>query len=101
MSEQGYVVAVYEIDRAYGGPEEGGWWYNTGELVRVLRAFKSSQEQQAMEFCSRVNRSLHFKAEHNNVRSTGSVAYCGGRYAAEMHDGTAPESYPECHPHYE
>lgn len=31
-----YVVAVYYEDRAYGGPEEGGWWYSTGELVDVL-----------------------------------------------------------------
>ena len=20
-------VRVYEVDKAYGGPEEGGWWY--------------------------------------------------------------------------
>ena len=101
MRESGIVVAVYEIDRAYGGAAEGGWWYDTGELVRVLRAFKSSQEEQAHEFCRRVNRSLHFKAEHNNVRSVGSVIYSGGRYAAECHEGTAPESYPESRPHYE
>lgn len=30
-----YVVAVYETDRAYGGPEEGGWWYTVGELVDI------------------------------------------------------------------
>ena len=22
-------VNVYMVDQAYGGPEEGGWWYNT------------------------------------------------------------------------
>lgn len=22
------VVNVYEVTRHYGGPEEGGWWYN-------------------------------------------------------------------------
>jgi len=25
-----YTVAVYICDRAYGGPEEGGWWYDCG-----------------------------------------------------------------------
>lgn len=30
-----YAVAVYAIARAYGGPEEGGWWYDEGELVGV------------------------------------------------------------------
>ena len=28
-----YIIALYEIDRAYGGGEEGGWWFDTGELV--------------------------------------------------------------------
>lgn len=26
------TLAVYRVDRAYGGPEEGGWYYNCGEL---------------------------------------------------------------------
>jgi|TARA_R110000796_G_scaffold214879_2_gene330865 hypothetical protein len=26
-------VNVYEVDRSYGGPEEGGWYYDTGTLV--------------------------------------------------------------------
>ena len=24
-------VNAYEVTRHYGGPEEGGWWYNTGQ----------------------------------------------------------------------
>lgn len=33
-------VTVYELGREYGGSEEGGWWYDTGEVVltRPLRA---------------------------------------------------------------
>ena len=27
-----HSVAVYLTQRLYGGPEEGGWWYNAGEL---------------------------------------------------------------------
>jgi hypothetical protein len=27
------TVAVYLMDRAYGGPEEGGWYYDVGYLV--------------------------------------------------------------------
>lgn len=26
-------VNVYEVDRRYGGPEEGGWWYDEGTKV--------------------------------------------------------------------
>jgi hypothetical protein len=28
-----YWVALYLVDLAYGGAEEGGWWYQTGTLV--------------------------------------------------------------------
>lgn len=34
---QGWL-AVYEVDRAYGGPEEGGWWFYTGSLVACIPA---------------------------------------------------------------
>jgi hypothetical protein len=26
-------VNVYEVTREYGGPEEGGWWYNRYECI--------------------------------------------------------------------
>lgn len=28
-----YWVTVYAVGRKYGGPEEGGWWYDTGRVV--------------------------------------------------------------------
>tara|TARA_R110000765_G_scaffold236838_1_gene339663 strand:+ start:541 stop:1044 length:504 start_codon:yes stop_codon:yes gene_type:complete len=28
-----YYVNVYQIQRAYGGPEEGGWWYDEGTPI--------------------------------------------------------------------
>lgn len=34
-----YRVGVYEEHDAYGGPHEGGWWYNEGELVHESRPF--------------------------------------------------------------
>lgn len=48
-----WCVAVYTSDRAYGGPEEGGWWYSCGELVEhhrikffddYTKAYEYSQE---------------------------------------------------------
>ena len=29
-----YFLNEYEIDRAYGGPEEGGWYYDTRHFVK-------------------------------------------------------------------
>ncbi|MFB7858818.1 hypothetical protein [Rhodococcus qingshengii] len=33
--EKEYGVAVYQITQVYGGPEEGGWWYEKGILEYV------------------------------------------------------------------
>jgi hypothetical protein len=30
------AFTVGEVDRVYGGPEEGGWWYDHFEPIRVF-----------------------------------------------------------------
>ncbi len=42
-----FVVALCEMGRAYGGPDEGGWWYETGELRRVLTVCRSRRGSRA------------------------------------------------------
>lgn len=41
-----WSVAVYETDRAYGGPEEGGWWYDCGHMIDCwkIRGFDNIEE---------------------------------------------------------
>lgn len=92
-----YVVGVYLCDRAYGGPEEGGWWYNTGELVRTVKVFRN--EDKAIEFCQRMNRLLNVTI--NKGRREISSVLSEGRFYAEIHDDYAPRFYPETRPHYE
>jgi hypothetical protein len=29
-------VNVYEVSRCYGGPEEGGWWYDWEECIKAI-----------------------------------------------------------------
>jgi hypothetical protein len=29
------TIALYEFDRAYGGPEEGGWWFTTSTRMKI------------------------------------------------------------------
>lgn len=31
-----FWVNVYSIHRCFGGPEEGGWWYDTGDPVASI-----------------------------------------------------------------
>lgn len=92
-----FVVAFYEIDRAWGGPEEGGWWFDCGQLVRTFRVAKS--EDEALGLARRANDLLHVL--QRNCCSVGSVLYDGGRYEARVYSNTAPAFFPETVPHYE
>lgn len=92
-----YVLAFYEIDRAYGGPEEGGWWYDTGQLVRVWRTFKT--EETACAVAHRANRLLEYLQRHRP--DVGSVIYNGGRHSVAVYENFAPKFYPAIRPRYE
>lgn len=55
-SKQKLHVNVYEVDRCYGGPEEGGWYYDCGEPVasRVVKRGRQAQRVQKQlerEYC--------------------------------------------------
>lgn len=92
-----YIVGVYLVDKAYGGPEEGGWWYNTGELCRTLRVFHT--EEAAISYAKRLQDKLNVFL--NKGRREISSVLSTGRYYAEIHDNVLPEHYPAVRPHYE
>lgn len=97
MAKQNYSVAVYLVDRAYGGPEEGNWWYDTGDLIKQIKLFHV--EQKAIQFRDRMQRLLD-KTLNKGRRSIGSVL-SKGWYYAEVHDGIPPSFYPSAKPRYE
>ena len=70
-----YIIAFYEIDRAFGGPEEGGWWFDTGKLRRPLKVVRS--EAEAISIVSRANPLMARLQRHK--RNVCSVAYEGGQ----------------------
>lgn len=39
-----YYLNEYELNRAYGGPEEGGWWYDTGRFVRTIGVHENQED---------------------------------------------------------
>ncbi|PTD15932.1 hypothetical protein [Sphingomonas fennica] len=91
-----YIIALYEIDRAYGGPEEGGWHFDTGELVRLLAL--APTEDRAYALAERANRLLDRLQRHR--RRVDSVLYNGGRHAAIVYEWIAPPAFPAVRPHY-
>ena len=86
-----YYVNVYEIDRGYGGPEEGGWWYDIGNPVLsvpfdLLKEAKEYQETLLVKY--------------PRTGKSSSVIYSGGDYQV-MIERYFAEAYPKETPHYE
>lgn len=79
-----YLVATYDTERTYGGPEEGGWYYDRGKLVHVVKRFAT--EGEANDYCRQMN--AGFREYKSN-------------YRAQVHIGNAPRFSPSSRPHYE
>ena len=102
-----WTVAIYLIDRSYGGPEEGGWYYTSGDRVdHVLDGVPGSwlltvydTEEQCEVFVKQLQDLLD-KTVNVGRRDIGSVLSTG-RYQAEVYNGHPPKHYPETRPHYE
>lgn len=93
-----YIVAVYHVDLKYGGPEESGWWYDRGSLVRVLKVFKD--DEKAYDYSRRLNSKLRGLNERLGNRPKHSVLSTG-ELEANVYENTAPEGFPSHRPHYE
>ena len=102
-----HSVAVYLTQRLYGGPEEGGWWYNAGELctdpaLTVFGAtFPDGHESRAQQMSAEVQ--AHLDRDWNvgdHAREISSVL-SPGRFEARVHDGWPPLAFPDERPRYE
>lgn len=97
MTERTFTLAFFEMDRAYGGPEEGGWWFDCGQFVRNLRTYPTQATAEAAQ--RRANALLH--RLQRNKRDVGSVIYSGGRHSVLMFEGDVPQAIPTERPYYE
>ena len=90
-------VNVYLIDRAYGGPEEGGWYYTMG-LFSDGEAFPDEREEDVERAVEQAKSRCDDWNEKRNS-DIGSVL-SDGKYVVriENHPG---KNYPDVKPHYE
>lgn len=85
-------VNVYSTNRAYGGPEEGGWWYNCGEALRSIRV--------PLKYVERVRERVQAAADRYNKGDypPGSVL-CSGWISVRVERAPA-EDYPQERPYF-
>lgn len=90
-----FTVAVYECTRVYGGPEEGGWWYDAGDIDTDYGVSRFNTEADAITYCHYLNQQLRIEDKFTSRRGTYWRE-------ANINDGPmAPESFPAERPRYE
>lgn len=94
---QQWFVGVYSASRSCGGPEEGGWWYDTGNLVQQT-AVNSHDEARSL-----AEKLQGTEAEPGKFPYTGKRGSVLGGEDYDVRVGIEPfaEFYPEERPHYE
>lgn len=87
-----WYVNVYELDRHYGGPEEGGWWYDSGTLITSIPLpSKHHAEEHA---------ALLRETDYRSTGNVSSVIYRGGAYSVEVSNEPGAD-FPTKRPFYE
>lgn len=97
-------VCIFEIDRAYGGPEEGGWYYDTGvpsEEFAIYTKFFAESEIEAIEAYVEEMRVLVERVNRVEQRRSPSSVLSNGDYLSVQVCEGFPKPYPETRPHYE
>lgn len=89
-------VNVYETGMAYGGPEEGGWYYDTGVVVKSMPVLRGKAErllERVRDRCDRINR--------DERRRCPSSVLSRGDYLVAWLEDRPGEDYPRERPGYE
>jgi len=103
-----FTVAVYLVYRAYGGPEEGGWYYECGERVDRLDTPGNGNIAVPRIFTDREHATRHAITMNNQLAALVNEGrpelysvLSDGRYSARVCDGYPEPGFPLVKPHYE
>ena len=91
-----FFVNEYEVGRDYGGPEEGGWWYDVGKFKKCRGIY--TLEEQALD---RKRVLIPLMERQNKDKHRPDSVLCHNDWSdtyIELHEG---RSFPKERPHYE
>ena len=105
-------LEVFHVQRCYGGPEEGGWYYDAGTRCRDFdmigdmveagfspKIYPDTARSEAHAEKHRLQKWLDETA--NKGRPPIYSVNSSGRYEAIIHDGEEVTHFPATRPHYE
>jgi hypothetical protein len=94
-----HSVAIYMTDLAYGGTEEGGWWYTSGfpstDHTEHTKYFDN--EEEALKYSTELYNTVC--KELNEGRASVSSVLSNGEYDTQVMDGE-PRPFPDERPYY-
>jgi hypothetical protein len=97
-----YFIHKYEVSLQYGGPEEGGWYYEVGTPIKEWHTPGFTEEETAFAVCRAYNISERERAKAEEDYGYSSVlAYRSQHYAYDVDESPTATPYPEVRPHYE
>lgn len=96
-----YWIHKHEVALQYGGPEEGGWWYDTGyptgfSFGPIIGEDAAYDQSRALNKLEHERQEAEEKYDYTSVLSHMSMHY---QYTVE--DYPEPKAFPETRPHYE
>ena len=97
-----YWVTKYEVEQQYGGPEEGGWWYDSGVPVEDWEPMPFYSEEAAYAKCRELNEQEYERQEkEERYDYTSVLSYRSTHYSYNVDETPDPQPYPKTRPHYE
>lgn len=94
------TVALYETNRAYGGPEEGGWWYDVGERVPGTEAIVCHSVEEVAAATDRLATRVRVLGLNAGRHELTSVLCDGWIVPCSFAGANAVEHFPEERPIY-
>ena len=91
-------VNLYRVDRACGGPEEGGWWYDAGRFEQCVGLF--DDRSKAVDLREALEASEWYERAKAGLHPPSSVL-SEGEWPVLMVEDHAGRDYPRERPRYE
>ena len=96
MSEKYYYVNEYEVDKKYGGPEEGGWYYDTGRFIKCHGIFDFDIGAALLT----AGKEVYLQDKRKGLHPPDSVL-SEGRWPVMYIERSEGRDFPKQVPHYE
>lgn len=101
-----FYIHKHEIAQAYGGPEEGNWYYKEGFPVPTNKHnpqnYVFGTEEAATHYCNVLNNAEQNRRKvENKYDYTSVLSYESTFYEYSVHETPVAEHFPEHKPVYE